>query len=668
MIVNRLVSRSVLRLLIAGACTMAASTSYAAAWDVQSPNGQIHLTVELAAPPGADYPQDKPRLYYRVEHGAPAARSVVIPDSPLGLMLQGQDFVDGLAFVSADGPRKIDERYTAIHGKRRECHNQANALTLHFKNATGDPLELEIRAYNDGAAFRYALPATTAEPRTLQSEATGFAPPAGAKLWMQPQDEIRPYSPAYETFYENGMAAGVKCPTTKGWSLPVLFCTPDDKHWGLLADAAVGLNDYGAHLTGAAPGGVYRFGLPDPAEGNGYGHPLPSIQTPWTSAWRAIILGDSPGAILESTLVEDLSPPTSLTDTSWIRPGRVAWSWWSEPMSPQDGGKQKRFVEFAAEMGWEYLLVDANWDIMDNGNIHDVLRRAKEKNVGILLWYNGGGPINNITEKPRDCLFQPRVRQYEFKLLKKWGVKGLKIDFMQSDKPEVMAYYQDILKDAAAAGFMISFHGCTIPKGWSRTYPNLMTMEAVRGAETYLFEKDFPDIAPVQNTILPFTRNAVGPMDYTPMGLTPKDYPHKTTYAHELALTVLFESGWLCFADDADVYRALPEAPRQFIKNVPVAWDDTRFVSGYPGRNVVLARRHGDSWYVAGVNGLNEPRQQTLDLGKFLPAGTFHLTLITDGPDAKSFGGETRDVTAADSVEAQLQPYGGFVAQLSPKR
>jgi len=650
-----------------GLCA-AGSLAGGAQWDITSPNGQVRLVAQLAALSSADYPKDKPRLYYRIEHGAPGAQAVVIPDSPLGLLLKEGDFLDGLRFESASVPQHIEENYIMPHGKRRHCHNVARGLTLRFRNRAGATLELDLRAYNDGAAFRYRLPGPSPTQHTLQAEATGFALPAGARLWMHPCDKPTVYSPAYETYYENGVPVGAVSPTGVGWAFPVLFCTADEQHWGLITEANLGPNYFGARLTSTASAGVYRLRLPEPTEGHGYGALQPSSTLPWETPWRVVILGDSPGALVESTLVTDLSAPSTVADPSWIRPGRVAWSWWSDQASPRDGAKQKRFVDFAAEMGWEYVLVDANWTIMDNGNIHDVIRHAKARGVGVLLWYNSGGPHNVVTEKPRDCLFHPEVRRFELQLLKHWGVRGVKVDFFQSDKPAVIALYHDILKDAAAFGIMVNFHGCTLPRGWSRTYPHLMSMEAVKGEECYLFDPQFPDRAPEQNTITPFTRNVVGPMDYTPLALSHGKYPHKTTAGHELALTVLFESAWVHFADDPDVYRRLPDPIKQFLRELPVAWDDTRFVAGYPGRHVVLARRHGQGWYLAGVNGRNQPLRLSLDLKRILAAGDYRVTVMGDDPSGQSFATDSRALGAADPLQVSLLPYGGFVAHIAPVR
>ncbi len=474
------------------------------------------------------------------------------------------------------------------------------------------------------------------------------------------------YAPAYETYYENEIPVGTPSPTGLGWSYPLLFRTGDSQHWALITEAGLGTNYCGTRLSSTAPHGIYRVALPDPKEGNGAGSIYPTSTLPWEMPWRAILLGSSLGEIVESTLVTDLTAPSRVADSSWIKPGRAAWSWWSDNPSPQDGAKQMKFVDLAAEMGWEYVLVDANWDIMDKGNIHDVIRYAKKKGVGVLLWYNSGGPHNVVTEKPRDTLFFPEVRKFEFDLLRKWGVKGVKVDFFQSDKQDVIGLYHDLMRDSAAAQIMVNFHGCTLPRGWSRTYPNLMSMEAVRGEECYIFDDKFPERAPMQNTITPFGRNVVGPMDYTPVGFSNNRYPHLTTRAHELALAALFESGWIHFADKPEAYLSLPAAPKKFLKEVPTTWDDTRFVAGYPGQYVVLARRHGSTWYVVGVNGRKEARAESLTFGSWMDIARAELTLIQDGADAKSFASQIKRFSAGDKLAVKMLPYGGFVAIIKP--
>ena len=636
-------------------------------WALTSPNGLVKLSVKLGAQASAGNQRSVSALAYRVELGSGPERAQVIDFSPLGLRFHGRNFAEDLRFDKAQAEKSVEASYTLLHGKRKQCRNQARELTLAFLGGDGQPLELDLRAYDDGVAFRYRLPGKSEGNLTLESEATGFTLPGDAKLWCAPSDKASTYSPAYETYYESGMAAGTPSPLGFGWSFPLLFCIGNSQAWCLITEANVDSSFCGSRLRNSPSNNLYQVVLPIPQEGNGQGSPNPSSALPWEMPWRVIILGKSLGAILESTLVTDVCPSSRVEDTSWIKPGRVAWSWWSDNPSPKDAGKQCQFVDLAAEMGWEYLLVDANWTIMENGNIQEVLKHAKEKGVGVLLWYNSGGPHNVVTEKPRDCLTYPPVRQFELGLLQQWGVKGIKVDFFQSDKQDVMGVYQGIMKDAAEKKIMVNFHGCTLPRGWERTYPHLMSMEAVRGEECYLFDDKFPERAPVQNTILPFTRNAVGPMDYTPAGFSNGRYPHLTTWAHELALTVVFESGWLHFADRVEAYRSLAPAPKQFLKEVPVVWEDTRFVAGYPGQYVILARRSGSTWYLAGVNGQNQAREEKIQPGNWLKAGDYELAIIGDGGDAHSFASFNKPFKAGESVTVKIAPRGGFVGVLRAK-
>jgi len=649
-------------------------------WTVTSPNDQVKVTLTLRPNVNAQGGE----LFYRVEQVLDDKRSVVIEDSPLGLLLDGpnpsvvtrpeaypaatgwgHDF-RALQFQAATPEKLVEDSYVLAHGKRRECQSRAQQITLAFQNSgvmARAPFEIDVRAFDDGAAFRYRLPTSGESNATVSAEYTSFALPAGTRIWAAPSDKPSTYAPAYETYYEAGVPAGTPAPLGCGWSFPLLFRTADNR-WGLITESGVGPNYCASRLGNNPEHGVYRVAFPNPAEGQGHCDARPSSMLPWEMPWRVIIVGPSLGTIVESTLVTDLSPASRVQDVSWIRPGRVAWSWWSDPPSPQDGAKQKKFVDLAAEMGWEYVLVDANWDLMDNGNIHDVLRYAKKKGVGVLLWYNSGGPHNVVTEKPRDTLTYREVRRYELDLLKKWGVKGIKVDFFQSDKQEIVRLYHGIMEDAAAAHIMVNFHGCTLPRGWERTWPHLMSMEAVRGEECYIFDSRYPERAPVQNTILPFTRNAVGPMDYTPVTFSNNKNPRRTTAAHELALSVLFETGWLHFADKAESYLKLPKEPKEFLKRVPVVWDDTRFVAGEPGEFVVLARRKGSTWYLAGVNGRPTPRDERLQLGAWLGGGEYKLTRISDGANVGTFATDTQPIRAGQSLAVRFPAYGGFVGTI----
>ncbi|MFO0890325.1 MAG: glycoside hydrolase family 97 catalytic domain-containing protein, partial [Isosphaeraceae bacterium] len=457
--------------------------------------------------------------------------------------------------------------------------------------------------------------------------------------------------------------AGTPAPDAAGWALPLLFQTGSGR-WGLIAEAAVDGSYCGSRLRREAPDRLYLLRFPDAGEGNGTGAVRPSSTLPLATPWRVIVVGTSLAPIVESTLVENLNPPSTLTDTSWIRPGRASWSWLFDPPSPQDASKLKAFVDLAADMGWEYTLVDANWDIMKNGTVHDVIAHAKSKGVGVLLWYNSGGPHNAVTERPRGLMDQKKVRRYEFERLAKWGVKGVKVDFFQSDKQDIMRLYREILEDAADFKIMVNFHGCTMPRGWSRTYPHLMSMEAVRGEECYLFDPKFPSTAPRHNATLPFTRNAVGPMDYTPTMFRDNRNKLVTTPAHEIALPIVFESGLLHFAGGPEEYRDLQADAKEFLRRVPVTWDETRFVDGYPGKLAVIARRSGETWFVGGVEGEGRARDFELKPA-FLGPGTWSATILEDGETPRSPVGRKANVEAGGALKIPLRAHGGFVAILS---
>jgi len=626
---------------------------------VASPGGNVVATVRLQ-------PARAGRLEYKVECGA----SEVISYSPLGIVRDDQEFTDDLKIAEVTKPREVNETYTMRHGKRRVCRDHYNESVIRLKNTNAIRLELVVRAYDDGIAFRYRFPERGGRTScTVMKELTGFQLPSAGKVWLHPYDKATTYSPAYETYYSNGVPVGTASPNREGWAFPVLFQNEDASRWGLISEAATDGAYCGCRLEWNASGGLYRIRFPGGVEGNYTGRVNPWLGPPWATPWRVIMVGESLGTIVESTLVQNLNPPSIVEDTSWIKPGRASWSWLFDHDSPQDHDKLRRWIDLAAEMGWEYSLIDANWTIMKNGTIHDLIAYANEKGIGLLLWYNSGGPHNTVTEKPRGTMLLRDVRRFELALLKKWGIKGVKIDFFQSDKQNIMQLYHDILKDAADFQIMVNFHGCTLPRGWSRTYPHLMTMEAVKGEECYSFDKQYPKMAPAYNTIIPFTRNVVGPMDHTPVMFWDNTYPHLTSYAHELAQAVVYESGWIHFADGVEAYLELPEAPKQLLKDVPAAWDDTKFLAGFPGKYVVLARRKGRQWFIGCLSGEEAPRKLDLDLG-FLGSGAVYTPytaiIITDGSEGRKLEMLHRNVESSDKLQITVQRYGGFVVQLGP--
>ena len=624
-------------------------------WKVESPDGSLIVTVSTAKSAQGN------SLYYLVAHKTSKSTDTVILPSPLGLERKEQSFTNGLTLLGNAEIRKVTDDYTLTTGKQRKVHAEANELTVHLLNRNRQPLQVVFRAYNDGVAFRYVFPGNSDSMLTVTSETTGFTLDPRGEAWMQPYDKPDMWKPAYENFYQDRIPIGTAAPGLEGWCFPMLFHT--GKYWVLISESGVYENYCACHLQQDCSGGTYRLRFPEASDGNNTGNQDPSWKLPWEMPWRVIEIGQTPGDVLESMLITNLAAPSKIADFSWVKPGRASWSWWSDHPSSKNYQSLKSFVDLAADMGWEYSLVDANWDLMEGGTIEQLVNYANARGVGILMWYNSGGPHNVVTERPRDLLYKPEIRRAEFKKLHEWGVKGVKVDFWQSDKQHIMKYYQDLLKDAAAEHIMVNFHGCTIPKGWSRTWPNLVSMEAVNGAEAYSFNKDYPAKATYINTILPFTRNAVGSMDYTPVTFTDQQFPHLTSWGHELALSVVFESGILHLADRVSAYLGLPKEPLDFLRTVPVVWDETRWLAGEPGQYVVLARRLGDNWWIAGINGLKEPREVSLDLG-FIEKTNANLAVIADGEDNKSFAPSSGPFNNSRKLKVKMLPFGGFVATI----
>ena len=639
-----------IRRAIAIALLIPVTPAFAQQWTVNSPDKRTAITLTRSG---------SGQLTWRATRGS----KPVIAESPLGIRRTDQAFVENLTFVTVTDVAEIDERYTTVHGKRREHHVVGRERVVSFATANNARVDVILRAHDDGVAFRYRFPdfgGTGGERVTVTEELTGFRIAAGSTGWLQPQQEVHRYGPAYEEFYEE-VKAGTRAPRRDGWAYPALFHAASGP-WLLISESGFDGTYCGTHLAADSPGGLYRVVFPDPKEGMGVGAVQPRSTIPWTLPWRVVVIGDSAGSILESDLVTDLSPATKLKDTSWIKPGRAAWSWWSESDSPKSAERLNAFTDLAAAMGWEYALVDANWNAMQTGTIADVVARAKEKNVGLLLWYNSGGPHNDVTEQPRDRMHTRDARRAEFARIRDWGIKGVKVDFWHSDKQDRYQQYRDILQDAAEFQLMVNFHGSTIPRGWEREFPHLVGMEAVLGAEQYKFREAFGTRAAAHNTVLPFTRNVIGVMDYTPVTFSDHKFKHTTTNAHELAQAVVFTTGIQHFADSVTSYEALPAEPKAFLRQVPAAWDDTRALSGEPNKAVIVARRAGTAWYVGGLNA--DAAQSARVPLSFLPAGSFQMTLIRDGADDRTFDSSTRTVTGRDVIDVPMRARGGFVIRI----
>jgi hypothetical protein len=579
-----------------------------------------------------------------------------IPRIDLGLLRNDQDFSKSLKFLKAGKPVLIKENYTALHGKKSVCANAANEVVVSFENPAKAKMNIIIRAYNDGLTFRYEFPDKQGH-FVVQDELTSYSIPRETMRWMEK------WNTANEGVYT--AMANYKV-MAQDWCYPALFNTSDKACWFLLHESDLNRSYCGSKLSNAAHADAYKITFPNPKDGNGLGESLPAITLPWKSPWRVVMIG-SLADIVASTLVNDVAAPSVIKNTAWIKPGLVSWNYWSNNHGTKDYKTVCAFADLAAKMNWPYTLLDWEWDAMSNGgNLEDAVKYIQSKGVQPLIWYNSGGPHTGVRATPRDRMLTHQNRVEEFTKLKKMGIVGVKVDFFESEKQHMIQYYLEILEDAAQFDMMVYFHGCLVPRGWERTWPNLMTYEGVRGAEWYNNVPDFTYVAPEHNTILPFTRNVVGAMDYTPVTFTNSQHPHITSYGHELALSVLFESGLQHLADRPEGFYDLPDAPKTFLRDVPNAWDDIKLLDGYPGKDIMMARRKENSWYIGGVNGEIREKRKTLRFD-FLPPGVqYKLTLITDGKHDKELVTQYLTVISLDSMTVSMLRRGGFAGSLVP--
>ena len=581
--------------------------------------------------------------------------TTMIEDSPLGIDLGRISFTEALRFKKWQISDIKTDSFTMLTGKSKHICERYREAVVALGNAQNQEMLLLVRVYDGGVAFRYKFDKKDTVLYTVKKELSGFHIPTG-KAWLAPYDVPGDYKPAYETYYENELNSDAQSPKKEGWAFPCLFQIKDK--WLLLTESDVHETYCSSHLNSPWDG-IFTIRFPEEKEARGLFSSQPEIMFPWESPWRVIITGRNPGGIFQSNLVHALAKASTLKDTEWIQPGLASWSWWSDNDSPEDYQKLRDFVDFGARMGWKHSLIDAKWDQMSGGDIGQLAAYASSKGVDLWVWYNSAGVHNQYDLGPRDILYDSLSRVKEFDRISGIGIKGIKVDYIESDKQAIVKLYTDILKDAAKYKLMVNFHGCKLPTGWSRTYPHLLTMEAVRGAECYKLDKTYPERAAVCNSILPFTRNVVGPMDYTPTTFTRHKYPHKTTFAHELALSVLFESGIQHLADDLRMYEKQPDYVIDFLKKLPAVWDNSLLLDGYPGSFVVVARKDGDKWFFAGINSKNSPRDYILSF-PFLSGEKAQLYLITDGNQSDSFKNIVLQVNDKSKVPVRMLPEGGF--------
>lgn len=538
---------------------------------------------------------------------------------------------------------KISEEYTMLTGKREKCHNEALEQVFTFSDSTHKEVKMRVRLYNDGLAFRYEGYAEI--PTRLAGELTTYRIPEGTKRWMQKFDI------SYENFYPLSVTGEND---NRHWGYPALIQT-EENIWALISEAGIERGHSASSLMNDIAVSDYKVCM---AENSNL------LSGEWSTPWRVVILGEL-SDVVESTLITDVCRHSDYNDTGWIRPGSVSWIYWAYNHGSKDYRIVKQYIDMAADLHLPYVLIDWEWDVMENGGtIEDALRYANERGVKTFLWYNSSTAwATDDASGPLFKLNSPENREKEFATLERNGVAGVKIDFFAGDTEETMTYCIDLLECAARHHLLVNFHGATIPRGWQRTYPNLMTVEAVYGAEWYNNLPVLTEMAASHNTTLPFTRNVIGPMDYTPCTFSDSQHPHTTTHAHELALSVVFESGLQHWADRPESYLSQPESVKSFMSKLPVTWTDTRLISGYPADHIVLARLKDNTWYVGGLNGTNGNKVLDIDW-TFLEEGKYRVTLFEDNPMKTSpWKITTSETTPADLPrEINCIARGGFVA------
>ncbi|MEU8076642.1 glycoside hydrolase family 97 catalytic domain-containing protein [Catellatospora citrea] len=570
----------------------------AVTWSVTGPSGVVSARVTL----------DGGVLTF----GASSRGTAVLLPSPIGIETATADLTRNLIFT-ARGDQSVTESYPMPTGKKRNRQTTYTQTTLSFTGTAGARLDVVVRVSDTGAAYRYLLPGSGSV--TVRREVSSWTLPASAPAWLVPPD-AEDQGVWFET------TAGGAASNTYG--VPALFDVGGV--FALLAESDLDGRYASSALSHQAGSGTYTTSITA----------APVTATlPLATPWRTAAIGDLK-TVTESTIVDDLSAPARFADTSWVKPGTVAWSWLTEHASPADAARQRQYVDFAQRNGWSYVLIDEGWQ---SSWLPGVVTYARERGVGIIVWFNSAD------------LQTAQQREAWLPLVKSWGVAGVKIDFSYQFTQPTLKWYDAVLARTAELKLMANFHGSATPRGMQRTWPHVMTAEAVFGAEQQQNRAAL-------NTILPFTRNAIASMDFTPVTFSVN---RDTTDAHELATAVVFESGWQHDADNPAGYEARPEALR-ILNQLPAAWDETRLLAGRPNREAYVARRNGTKWYVGGISALAAKTFQT-PLA-FLGTGQWLAETVRDG-----FGGllrETRVVTSAATLSVPLATRGGFTTVLCP--
>lgn len=579
--------------------------------------------------------------------------------SPLGMIANIGDFSSGMSLEKNVSTNKIDETYELASIKKSKVHYVANEAVFSFTQQGKTIYDVIFRISNNDVAFKYKMyPQGETLSCVVKQEVTGFAFPDGTTTFLCPQSKpmggFARTSPSYETSYTADDVAG-KNGWGEGYTFPCLFRNGDNG-WVLVSETGVNGGYCASRLLGHK-GGVYTIGFPQEGEANGNGTVSPGIALPGETPWRTITVGKTLAPIVETTVPFDVVKPLYQAKGEYTY-GRGSWSWIIGMDGSTNYKEQLRYIDFSAAMGYQSVLVDALWDKqIGRDKIEELAKYGKDKGVALYLWYNSNGYWNDAPQTPRGIMDNAIARRKEMKWMQSIGIRGIKVDFFGGDKQMTMQLYEDILSDANEYGLLVIFHGCTLPRGWERMYPNFASSEAVLAIENLHFSQGSCDNEAFNATLHPFIRNTVGSMDFGGSALNkyynadnaPRGSRRVTSDVYALATAVLFQSPVQHFALAPNNLTDAPAWAIDFMKEVPKTWDEVRFIDGYPGKYIILARRHGDKWYIAGVNAQKETLKLKVNLPMFSNGEKVKLF-----SDDKALQGGVKQIGIGKKQELQL--------------
>ena len=579
--------------------------------------------------------------------------------SPLGIIANIGDFSSGMSLEKNVSTNKIDETYELASIKKSKVHYVANEAVFSFTQQGKTIYDVIFRISNNDVAFKYKMyPQGETLSCVVKQEVTGFVFPDGTTTFLCPQSKpmggFARTSPSYETSYTADDVAG-KNGWGEGYTFPCLFRNGDNG-WVLVSETGVNGGYCASRLLGHKEG-VYTIGFPQEGEANGNGTVSPGIALPGETPWRTITVGKTLAPIVETTVPFDVVKPLYQAKGEYTY-GRGSWSWIIGMDGSTNYKEQLRYIDFSAAMGYQSVLVDALWDKqIGRDKIEELAKYGKDKGVALYLWYNSNGYWNDAPQTPRGIMDNAIARRKEMKWMQSIGIRGIKVDFFGGDKQMTMQLYEDILSDANEYGLLVIFHGCTLPRGWERMYPNFASSEAVLASENLHFSQGSCDNEAFNATLHPFIRNTVGSMDFGGSALNkyynadnaPRGSRRVTSDVYALATAVLFQSPVQHFALAPNNLTDAPSWAIDFMKEVPTTWDEVRFIDGYPGKYVILARRHGDKWYIAGVNAQKETLKLKVNLPMFSNGEKVRLF-----SDDKALQGGVKQIGIGKKQELQL--------------